>query len=188
VKKGLMMRWIVLVMLAASGPVIAQSTRPAEGGASADGSATTAPSEAPTADQVLNRMLKPSDTDGSAALRPLASPSDGADGSAAASASGGTDEGGILREGTDVVDRVGRLQKTPDGTQTQFVFDSDARALHDPPMIILPNLKLMSMENAVSEASHDLRFRVTGTVTEYRGHNYILLEKVVVVQDRTQEF
>ena len=55
-------------------------------------------------------------------------------------------------------------------------------------MLILPNLKLMSMESAVTSADRDLRFRVTGMVTEYRGRNYVLLEKVVVVPDAMQQF
>jgi len=142
------------------------------------------PAAAPSADQVLNQMLRAPDADKSAELQPQLPP---AASSAATAASGNSAAGAILREGTDIIDRVGRLQKTADGQQTQFVFDSDGRTLQDAPMTILPNLKLMSMENAVSEASHDLRFRITGTVTEYRGHNYILLEKVVVVQDRAQD-
>jgi hypothetical protein len=162
---------VVLMIASAASRAFAQDTRP-----------TTAPS----ADQILNQMLRPSNTDKSAALQPEASPS-----AAIASADAGSPDaaagGAILREGTDVIDRVGRLQKTGDG-QEEFVFDSDGRTLGDPPLYILPSLKLMSMETAVSAASHDLRFRVTGTVTEYRGHNYILLEKVVVVQDKNQEF
>ena len=60
--------------------------------------------------------------------------------------------------------------------------------VHDPPVIILPNLKLMQMESAVGGSNRDLRFRITGMVTEYRSRNYILLEKVVVVPDVTQQF
>ena len=48
--------------------------------------------------------------------------------------------------------------------------------------------KLMQMENAVSGTGRDLRFKVTGQVTEYKGHNYILLEKVLVVPDVVQQF
>jgi hypothetical protein len=165
------MRWILFLIAFAAVPALAQTTRP-----------DAAPATTPSADQVLNQMLKSSDADKSTVLQPQQSaPLPDAAGSAGSAV-------GILREGTDVIDRVGRIQKSADGQQTQFIFDSDGRALHDAPLVILPNLKLMSMENAVSVASHDLRFRVTGTVTEYRGHNYILLEKVVVVQDRGQDF
>jgi hypothetical protein len=41
----------------------------------------------------------------------------------------------------------------------------------------------LALENAVSGASRDLRFRITGMVTEYHGRNYVLLEKVTVVPD-----
>ena len=66
----------------------------------------------------------------------------------------------------------------------EFTFESDGKTLQDPPLIILPNLKLMAMERA-SEAlrDRDVRFRVTGMLTEYKGRNYVLLDKVVVVPE-----
>ncbi len=90
----------------------------------------------------------------------------------------------LIREGTYIIDRLGRLTRTTDG-QPQFTFEADAAAMKDPPMTILANLKLMVMENAVKQAQHDLRFRITGVVTEYNGKNYILLEKMVNVPDET---
>src|SRR3712207_7469706 len=61
---------------------------------------------------------------------------------------------------------------------------SDGSALRDPPVVVLPNLKLMTMENATTTGNNrDLRFRVTGMVTEYKGRNYLLVEKVVVVPE-----
>lgn len=89
----------------------------------------------------------------------------------------------VLREGTYIVDRVGRLTPSSDGQQMEFRFESDGKAMYDPPVILLPNLKLMAMEKAVSSSSRDLRFRVTGMVTEYRGRNYVILEKFVVVPE-----
>jgi len=94
----------------------------------------------------------------------------------------------VLREGTYVVDRVGRLTRSHDGQTAEFTFDADGKALKDPPMIILPNLKLMQMENAVQGSSRDLKFRITGMVTEYKGRNHVLLEKAVVVPDVVQQF
>jgi hypothetical protein len=55
-------------------------------------------------------------------------------------------------------------------------------------MVILPNLRLMQMEESVTSSNRDLKFRVTGMVTEYRGRNYILLEKALVVPDIAQQF
>jgi hypothetical protein len=94
----------------------------------------------------------------------------------------------VIREGSFIVDRTGRLTKSPDGQQFEFHFESDGRAMKDPPVVIIPNLKLMAMENAVNGSNRDLKFRITGMVTEYKGRNYILLEKVVVVPDVTQKF
>ena len=89
----------------------------------------------------------------------------------------------VMRQGSFVVDRTGRLTRSGDGQQYEFTFDADGKSMKDPPVVILPNLKLMAMENAVSGSNRDLRFRITGMVTEYRGRNYVLLEKVVVVPE-----
>jgi len=167
--------------------------------------APTAPATTrPSADAVLDRLLGPSDSiarpiapqprPGPAASGADAAPtvSSGATSSApgvspglssgigAASASTGT----IQREGTFVVDRMGRLSRSADGRTWEFAFESDGVALSDPPVVLIPNLKLMSMEDAISAANQDLRFRVTGMLTEYRGRNHLMLEKVVVVQGR----
>lgn len=94
----------------------------------------------------------------------------------------------LVREGTYIPDRTGRLTHSADGQSAELTFDADGKALKDPPMIILPNQKLMQMENAVTGNSRDLRFRVTGVVTEYKGRNYILLERAVVIPDVAQQF
>jgi len=86
----------------------------------------------------------------------------------------------LRREGDYVVDRVGRMVRGADD-RPEFVFDSDGQAMKDPPMIILPNLKLMQMESAAKQVGGGgLKFRITGMITEYNGRNYILIEKVVV--------
>ncbi|MEM1011154.1 MAG: hypothetical protein AAGI46_02905 [Planctomycetota bacterium] len=88
----------------------------------------------------------------------------------------------LLREGTFVVNRVGRVRELDDNSFL-FVFesdgDTDASAI-DPPMQLVANLNLMAVERAVS-TSPDRRFRVTGRVTEYRGRNHLILEKVIVL-------
>lgn len=94
------------------------------------------------------------------------------------------DSQNLIREGTYLPERIGRLTKTPEG-QLELTFEADGSALKDPPMLILPNVKLMAMESMVKNASRDLRFQVWGMVTEYNGRNYILLEQVVVKQDET---
>jgi len=141
-----------------------------------------------SADQLLSQMLKPGNP---SAARPLQAIDDGpiVDASSGAGAvAPGAPTLNVLREGTYLADRVGRLNRTSDGSQAELTFDSDGKAMKDPPVLILPNLKLMAMENAVIGTNRDLRFRITGVVTEYRGRNYVLLEKVVVVPDPTQQF
>lgn len=89
----------------------------------------------------------------------------------------------LVREGTYMVNRMGRLTKPADGALYEFTFEADGAAMKDPPMLILPNSKLTYMELAVKSTSRDLKFLVTGQVTEYGARNYILLDKFVVVQD-----
>lgn len=138
------------------------------------------------ADQMLGRMLKPRPTAGRE-LKPTQPPAaDKTSGAGAVKPDAPVLT--VMREGTFLVNRVGRLTRSADGSQAEFTFEADGQALRDPPLIILPNLKLMTMEDAVKGANRDLRFRVTGMVTEYRGRNYVMLEKVQVVQDVTQQF
>lgn len=96
----------------------------------------------------------------------------------------GGEQQNLVREGTIIHERVARLNRTSEN-QPELTFDSDGMALKDPPMLILPNLQLTIMEQQIKKASKDLKFRITGTVTEYNSRNYILLDKVVVVPDET---
>ena len=89
----------------------------------------------------------------------------------------------VLREGTFLVDRTGRLTRGADAQSWEFAFEADGKTMKDPPVVILPNLKLMAMVDAIKNANRDLKFKITGMVTEYNGRNYVLLEKVLVVPD-----
>jgi len=55
-------------------------------------------------------------------------------------------------------------------------------------MLLLPNQKLGELEGVVAAANRDLKFRVTGVVTEYKGRNYLLVEKYIVPIDLAQQF
>jgi hypothetical protein len=139
-----------------------------------------------SADQVLDQMLKPA-SNPTQLLEPVPDKPmrDSSSGSGAVKPDAPT--ANLHREGTFVIDSVARLTHTQSG-QSELTFESDGKSLKDAPMIILPNLKLMQMEDSVSGANRDLKFRVTGMVTEYRGRNYIMLEKAVVVPDVAQQF
>lgn len=146
----------------------------------------TQPAEVPAAD-LLNRMLKPPG-DAPAPLQPivLPPPPNSVTGWGAIAPNAATQP--VIREGTFITDRTGRLTKSADGLHEEFTFDADGQAMQDPPMIILPNLKLELMEQANTGSNRDLKFRVTGMVTEYQNRNYLLMERVVVVPDVVQQF
>lgn len=154
----------------------------------------TKPSKELSADEMLNQMLKSPEKSGGGGARPLAPLPDVKGGgpdktSGKGAVAPSAPVVNVLREGTFLVDRLGRLSRSKDGSQAEFVFESDGTSLQDPPVLILPNLKLMQMEDATTGNSiRDLRFRVSGTVTEYRGRNYILLDKVVVVPEILDRF
>jgi hypothetical protein len=93
----------------------------------------------------------------------------------------------LLREGSFIVDRTGRLVRAADGSGTfEFAFDADGRALKDPPVMLLPNLRLELMEKQVEVAGKALRFQVTGQVTQYRGRNGLLIERATPIADAVQ--
>lgn len=147
----------------------------------------TQPSKPIPADQMLSRMLRPQ-TDPTKPLAPTTAPPSIDKTSGSGAIAPGAPAQTVMREGSYLVDRIGRMTRSADGQQLEFTFDADGKALKDPPVVLLPNLKLMAMETAVKGSTRDLRFRITGVVTEYNGRNYVLLEKVVVVTDAGQQF
>jgi hypothetical protein len=100
----------------------------------------------------------------------------------------GAQQRAVSREGTYIPDRVGRLTRAADGNGYEFVLDADGQAMQDPPLRVLENLKLGLMEDAIATKGRDLRFRITGMLTEYRGRNYVLIEKVVEISEEKKAF
>jgi hypothetical protein len=139
----------------------------------------TQPTGEGSADQMLNEMLAAD----SKPLPPIPKqpPLEADRTSGTAAVAPGAPRMTVLRENSPIDDRICRLVATPDGQQEQLVLDSDGAALEDPPLIVLPNLKLMAMEDAAKGAEREQRFRVSGILMEYRGRNYILMDKVVLV-------
>src|SRR5271155_2981967 len=80
----------------------------------------------PSAQQVANQLLSSSPTD-----KPLpvaaGSRTDATSGSAAAAPAAPVVT--VLREGTFIVNRVGRLTRSADGQQMEFTFDSDGKTM-----------------------------------------------------------
>src|SRR5687767_473262 len=168
----------LILFLATFSTASAQTTKPA-----------AAPATRPagtTAEQMLNQMLAPA-ADGTKPLPPApGGATDGTSGPAAVAP--GAPAVTVMREGSLIIDRTGRFVRNNDGQQWEFVFDADGRAMKDPPVVVLPNLTMMAMENYATGTSRELRFRITGEVTEYRGRNYVLLRKAVVMPEVAQQF
>jgi hypothetical protein len=91
----------------------------------------------------------------------------------------------VVREGTLLLNRAGRLTRRSDGW-FELSLESDGGAMSDPPLILLPNRKLMQLEDRVTSSYRDLKLTVSGEVTEYRGRNYLLLQRWSVVPDPVQ--
>ena len=145
------------------------------------------PASQPSPDAVLGEMLKPRRSGTERELNPTEPPATdktSGPGSVAPRAPVLT----VLREGTPIVNRVGRVNIGADGAPSEFVFESDGQALRDPPMLLIPNLRLVLMEDTARNNTREPRFRVSGVVTEYRGRNYLLLDKVTVMSQATQQY
>ena len=89
----------------------------------------------------------------------------------------GSGRRGKWKDGSLIVDRVGRLIFDPQGGRFQFVFEADGAVLAEPPIIIHPNLLLKEMEKS---AGINIKYRITGQVSKYRDKHYILLRKVLI--------
>jgi hypothetical protein len=171
---------VAFVFLVMPGSLWSQTTRP---------SAQTAPATRPSdryADEMLREMLQ---SPGSEArpLRPVTDLLPAVDltsGTGAVAPFATTRP--VRREGTMLLDRIGRLTRLADGRGFEFTLDSDGRALADPPLLLLPNRELMRLEDSVLSSYRDQKVRVSGEMTEYRGRNYLLLQRWSVVPDIAQ--
>jgi hypothetical protein len=153
---------------------------------------TTRPAIAPTtrpsqrsAEDMLRQMLQPQNQQVQP-LKPIPNeppPIDTTSGIAAVIPGASTQP--TKPDGTPILDRVGRLTRTADGKFLELTLDSDGTDLQDAPMLLLPNHKLQQLEDLVNNSYADVRLRVSGDVTEYRGRNYLLITRWTQVQDIT---
>jgi len=79
----------------------------------------------------------------------------------------------LRREGEFMVNRRGRLLRSPEGYQL-FVFEADGAGSPELPMIVQPSRLLQAMEEIVAERGDAVVFVISGQVHAYRGANYIL--------------
>ncbi len=158
------------------------------------GNPTTHPTAAPavnplqqqqqrSAEEMLRQMLQPS-TQAAQPLKPLPDepvPADVTGGPNAVAPAATTQP--LMIEGSLVLDRIGRLTRCAVPGTWEFTFDSDGRQMTDAPLILLPNKSLSKLEDLWNNSYRDMRLRVSGEVTEYRGRNYLLLQRWVQVPD-----
>lgn len=101
-------------------------------------------------------------------------------GAPAAQASKPTRSRRVLREGSFLTNRRGRLVR--EGRDWVIEFDRDARGAAEPPMIVQPGQRLMEMQRLVESRAEALTFVVSGEVFVYRDRNYLLPLSFVVAR------
>lgn len=79
----------------------------------------------------------------------------------------------LLREGTRIVDQLGSFQLI--GERATFLADDGTRRF-----VSLENLNLERIVRAIEEIPVKLQWSVTGTITEYRGDNFLTVEHAVL--------
>lgn len=79
----------------------------------------------------------------------------------------------LVPQGTFLPSRRGKLISA--GSQSVFVFEAAPPGQGVPPMIVLPNEFLASMERHIQERGPDAVFTVGGQVYAYHDHNYLLI-------------
>jgi hypothetical protein len=144
----------------------------------------------PSTEDVLRDMEKqrgdapapiPSTAPPVAPANPGASASAGAPGAAPANLPAARPTvGRLLREGTFLVDRRGRMVRTANGDWT-FSFDADAQNQADPTMVLMPCQSLEAMEKLATRYGEALTLKVTGQVFVYKNRNYILPARFQVI-------
>ncbi|MEM6392024.1 MAG: hypothetical protein AAF797_04565 [Planctomycetota bacterium] len=90
----------------------------------------------------------------------------------------------LRREGEFVINRAGRLVRSSDQALSLFVFEADAAATPEPPMILQACRLLETMEDVVSRHGDSTVFVISGQVHTYRGNNYLLPTRMTPRIDR----
>lgn len=87
----------------------------------------------------------------------------------------------LMPDGSRIVDRTGRL--TRDGDYLTYTFESRGEGPVEVPLRLLPNRLLEDMEMISEGGRKSVVFVVSGEITEYRGVNYLLLQKLLIRPD-----
>ncbi len=88
-----------------------------------------------------------------------------------------------LSEGSYIWNRSGRLLFNRPLREWIFVLQADSPRLSTPPLILLPCHLLARMENRSAHDGTEIKFRISGKITQYKGRNYLLLTYFEVVHN-----
>ena len=80
----------------------------------------------------------------------------------------------VLREGTRIEGAAGAIRRGA----SRFIF---AEADNRRELLLLENLALERLARLIERSNRSIACYATGTVTEYRGVNYLLLERTVLI-------
>lgn len=89
----------------------------------------------------------------------------------------------LKREGNLIVQRTVRLLKSETAEEWELHFEAENEDLQEPPMIALENSNLARMQQQQHIAGREIRFVVSGLITQYKGRNYLLIERARIVGD-----
>lgn len=79
----------------------------------------------------------------------------------------------LLREGSMITSRRGRMIRQPDGDWA-LTFDADAAGKSEPALLLLPCMNLQAMERVAERGGEAATMSVSGIVTTYKSRNYLL--------------
>lgn len=86
--------------------------------------------------------------------------------------------GRLLREGTFIASRRGRVTRSTASTSTgpewQVTFDSGTEGKAEAPMTLMPCQNLMAIEKIAERGGDSVTFTISGQVFLYKGRNYLL--------------
>ena len=78
-----------------------------------------------------------------------------------------------VREGTELVDEIGHFRRS--GGRILF-FSADGKRR----LVGLENLNLERVARTIAQSPQTLQWGVTGTITEYRGANFLLVRRAIL--------
>lgn len=91
----------------------------------------------------------------------------------------------LRREGEFIINRRGRLIRSPRSNRPLFVFEADtSKEGQELPMVLLPCRLLQDMEQTVMQNGDQVLFIISGQVHNYRGANYLMPTTMRLAVDR----